>query len=249
MAHTNLGEVLQRDGRAEESIAVYEAILERNPDDVQARGFLAVALSLTGEGGGALAVFDEILGSDDGEPLDYFSAGVSLYTAEEYERAALGFKKALEGAPMYRDALQNLVQSLNVVENYEAQVPYSERLLELDPYNALGYQMHARALVQVGRQAEGITALTSMQELPFTTDYLSLQPMAAGCRVTGQASNKTLEPGTTITLRFTFYDNDGNPVGSQDAEITLSDPDVPHAFQLTFDAEVQVLGYGIEFVS
>ena len=63
----------------------------------------------------------------------------------------------------------------------------------------------------------------------------------------GIAINKTLEPGTTITLRFTFYDNDGNPLGSEDVEVTISDPEVAHTFQLTFEAEMQVLGYSYEF--
>ena len=79
-------------------------------------------------------------------------------------------------------------------------------------------------------------------------DQLTLQPMAAGARVTGIAVNKALDAGTSITLRFTFYDNDGNPVGSADTEVTISDPEVAHTFDVTFDAETQVLGYSYEFV-
>ena len=150
---------------------------------------------------------------------------------------------------MFRDALQNVTQSLNALDDYEAQVPYSERLLELDPYNEYGHQLHIRALVEVGRQEDGVALLDHLQELPFVTDLLQLQPMNEGASVSGVALNKTLEPGTTITLRFTFYDNDRNPLGTEDVEVTISDPDVPHRFQITFDAETQVLGYGYEFVS
>ena len=249
MAHTNLGQVLVMAGRSEEAIPVYETLLERDPDNVQVQASLALALSSTGQGDDALSIFDEILGSEDGAPLDYFNAGVLLYQAEEMEKAVIGFEKALERAPMYRDALQNLAQSLNLMEDYEAQVPYSERLLELDPYNEFGYQMHIRALVQVGRQADGVALIDIMRELPFVTDNLQLQPMNAGASISGTVINKTLEPGTTITLRFTFYDNDRNPLGTEDVEVTISDPDVPHRFQLTFDAETQVLGYSYEFVS
>jgi hypothetical protein len=119
----------------------------------------------------------------------------------------------------------------------------------LDPYNEFGYRLHARALVQAGRQSDGVAALDIMQGLPFVTDNLQLQPMTAGASISGMAINKTLEPGTTITLRFTFYDNDGNPLGSEDVEVTISDPEVAHTFQILFEAEVQVLGYGYEFVS
>ena len=248
-AQTNLGLVLERAGRHEEAVSVYEALLERDPDNVQAQSSLALALSLTGQGDDALLIFDEILGREDGSPLDYFNAGVSLYTADQMEKAVVGFTKTLERSPMYRDALQNLTQILNMLEEYEAQIPYSERLLELDPYNDLVIRLHVRALVQVGRQADGVALLDMMQELPFVTDYIQLQPSNSGASVSGQVINKTLEPGTTVTLRFTFYDDDGNPVGSEDCEVTISDPDVAHTFEVTFEAEEQVLGYSYEFVS
>ncbi len=249
MAHSNLGQILELDGRPEEAIAVYETILERDPDNSQARSSLALALAAAGQGGDALTIFDEILGRDDAAPLDYFNAGVSLYTADQLEQAVIGFEKALERSPMYRDALQNLTQSLSALEAHEAQVPYSERLLELDPHNEYAYQMHIRALVQVGRQVDGVAALDVMRALPFITDNFQLQPRNSGTTVSGQVINKTLAPGTTITLRFTFYDNDGNPIGTEDVEVTISDPEVAHQFRVSFDADMQVLGYGYEFVT
>ena len=249
MAHANLGQILTIAGRPEEAIMVYEAVLERDPDNVQARSSLAQALASTGQGDYALTIFDEILASEDAATLDYYNAGVSLYTAERFEEAVVGFEKALERVPMYRDALQNLMISLNLLEDYEAQVPHSERLLELDPYNEFAYQVHARALVQVGRQVDAVAVLDAMRELPFVTDNLRLEPMSAGTSISGVAINMTLESGTTITLRFTFYDNNGNPLGSEDTAVTISDPDVAHPFQLTFDAEMQVLGYSYEFVN
>ena len=249
LAHTNLGQVLVMAGRSEEAISIYETLLERDPNNIQVQASLALALSSTGQGDDALSIFDEILETEDAAPLDYYNAGVLLYQAEQFEQAAVGFAKALERAPMYRDAVQNLVQSFSAMEDYEAQVPYSERLLELDPYNEFGYRMHVRALVGVGRQDDGVAALDIMQALPFVTDNLQLQPMNAGASVSGTVINKTLEPGTTVTLRFTFYDNSENPLGTEDTEVTISDPEVAHTFQLTFDAEMQVLGYSYELVS
>ena len=248
MAHTNLGRVLQRAERSDEAVTVYQTLLERFPDDADARSSLAMALVASGQADNALGIFDEILAREDGAPLDYFNAGVSLYTADQLDQAIIGFEKAIERVPMYRDALQNLVQTLNVLESHEAQIPYSERLLELDPHNEYGYQMHIRALVQMGRQADAVDLLDIMRELPFVTDNLQVQPMSNGSTVAGMAVNKTLPPGTAITLRFTFYDNDGNPLGTEDTEITLSDPEVAHQFQVEFGADQEVLGYGYEFL-
>lgn len=249
MAHNNLGQILSSAGRDEEAIPVYEKLLERDPDDTQARSSLAMAMVGAGQGDAGLSVFDEILAREDGSPLDYFNAGVSLYTVDQLDQAAIGFEKSVARAPMYRDALQNLTQTLNALEDYEAQVPYSERLLELDPYNEYGYQMHIGALVQIGRQTDGVAALDIMRELPFVTDNFQLQPSNSGATVSGQAINKTLPPGTTITLRFTFYDANGVPIGTEDTEVTLSDPEVAHVFRVSFDAEMQVLGYGYEFLN
>ena len=248
LAHSNLGRLLPSVGRSDEAVVVFETILERFPDDAEARASLALALAQSGQGDDALGVFDAILESEDAAPLDYFNAGVSLYSADQMDRAALAFEKTVARSPMYRDALQNLAQTLNLLEDYEAQVPHSEKLIELDPFNDYAYLMHVRALVQVGREPDGVAALDIMQALPFVIDNLHLQPLANGALVSGVAVNKALEPGTSITLRFTFYDDDGNPVGSADAEVTISVPEVAHPFDVTFNGEMQVLGYSYELV-
>jgi len=246
MAQANLAQVLGMVGRPEESVAVYETILERDPDNAQARSSLALALAQTGQGDDALSIFDEILSREDAAPLDYFNAGVSLYSADRLNRAVIGFEKALARSPMYRDALQNVAQTLSLLENHEAQIPYSTRLLELDPYNAYIYSMHVRAMVQAGLQTEAVGALEVFQALPFAIDNLQVQPTPSGANIFGQALNKTLDPGSEITLVFTFYDNDGNPVGTQDVDVTISDIDVGHDFQLSFDGGQQVLGYSYD---
>ena len=248
MSQSNLGTLLLTVGRPEEAVVVLETILERYPDNAEARSSLGLALSQSGQGDDALSVFDEILASEDAAPLDYFNVGVSMYGADEMDRAVLAFEKTIARSPMYRDAVQNLAQTLNLLEDYEAQVPHSEKLVELDPFNDYAQLMHIRALVQVGREPDAVAALEVMQALPFVIDNLRLQPSATGCSITGEAINKALEPGTSITLRFTFYDDDGNPVGTADTEVTVTVSDVAHAFDVTFDGETQVLGYSYELV-
>jgi tetratricopeptide (TPR) repeat protein len=249
MAYTNLGQVLTMADRSAEAIPLYEKLLERDPENSAVRSSLALALSNSGQGDDALSIFDEILAREDGAPLDYFNAGVSLYSADELDKAVVGFEKALERAPNYRDALQNLVQSLAVLENYDASIPYAERLLELDPYNEYAYQLLMRALVQADRQPDAVVAMELLQALPFVIDNLQLQPSSSGVIIAGVAVNKTMEPGSSIKLRFNFYDGAGSSLGSTDAEVTISDPEVSHSFQVAFDSETTVLGYGYELGS
>ncbi len=247
MSHSNLGRLLVSQGRPGEAVAVFETLLQRDPENTEARSSLAMALAQSGQGDGALTIFDEILARDDGAPLDYYNAGVTLYGSGELDKAALAFEKTVARSPMYKDALQNLVQTYFEMESFEALVPHSQKLLELDPFNDYVHRMHVQAMAQIGHE-DLVDALGVLQALPFQIDELALQPLGAGCRVTGVALNNALDSGTVLTLRFTFYDNDGNPVGTADTEVTVSDPDVAHPFDLTFDSEMQILGYSYELV-
>ena len=247
MAQTNLGRLLTNEGRPAEAVTAFEAILERDPDNTDVRGLLAMALAQSGQGAGALSVFDEILAREDGAPLDYYNAGVTLYGASELDKAALAFEKTIARSPMYTDALRSLVQTYFELDNFEALVPHAQRLLELGAFNDFVHRMYVRALNELGH-ADLIPALDALQGLPFFVADLALQPLAAGCRISGAAVNNALDSGTSIILRFTFYDNDGNVVGSELTEVTVSDPEVAHPFDVTFDAETQILGYSYELV-
>ena len=249
MALSNLGQILAAANRADEAVTIFEEILENDPDNGRARSALAIALGQSGQADDALGVYDEILESDDASALDYFNAGVTLYGAEAYERATTAFEKVLERAPMYRDALQNLVQTLALSEDYEAQLPFSEKLLEMDGQNYLGYQMHLRALSQLGRSEEVGPVLDAMQALTFLVDDLQLQPRGDGGRVLGTVTNKLLEEGASVTLRFHFYDDGGNELGTEDVSVPVPPVDVAQQFQVSIDTETMVMGYSYEVMS
>ena len=87
---------------------------------------MALALAQSGQGDDALGIFDEILAREDGEPLDYFNAGVSLYGADQMDRAVLAFEKTVARSPMYRDGVQNLAQTLNLLRTTRPKSPLGE---------------------------------------------------------------------------------------------------------------------------
>jgi len=249
MALGNLAQILATNDRPEEAIEIYREILENDPKNDRARSGLAIALGQSGQAEDALGVYDEILESDDASALDYFNAGVTLYGAEAYDRATIAFEKVLERAPMYRDALQNLVQTLSLSEAYEAQLPWSQKLMEMDERNYLAYQMHLRALSQLGRGDEVAPLLEAMQAMTFLVDDLQLQPRGDGGRVFGTVINKLLEEGASVTLRFHFFDDEGAELGTQDVAVPAPPVDVAQQFQLSIDTERAVMGYSYEVVS
>ena len=249
MALGNLAQILTTNDRPEEAIEIYREILENDPKNDRARSGLAIALGQSGQAEDALDVYDEILESDDASALDYFNAGVTLYGAEAYDRAKIAFEKVLERAPMYRDALQNLVQTLALTEAYEAQLPWSQKLMEMDERNYLAYQMHLRALSQLGRSDEVAPLLEAMQAMTFLVDDLQLQPRGDGGRVFGTVTNKLLEEGSSVMLRFHFFDDGGAELGTQDVAVPAPPVDVAQQFQLSIDTERAVMGYSYEVVS
>jgi hypothetical protein len=150
---------------------------------------------------------------------------------------------------MYRDALQNLVQTLSLTEAYEAQLPWSQKLMDMDGRNYLAYQMHLRALSQLGRGEEVAPFLEVMQEMTFLVDDLQLQPRGDGGRVLGTVTNKLLEEGSSLTLRFHFYDDGGAELGTQDVSVPAPPVDVAQQFQVSIDTDRAVMGYSYEVVS
>ena len=248
MALTNLAQILGSSDRADEAVSIYREILEQDPDNDRARSGLAIALGQSGHAEDALSIYDEILESDDASALDYFNAGVTLYGAEAYDRATVAFEKVLERAPMYRDALQNLVQTLALTESYEAQLPLSQKLIDMDGRNYLAHQMHLRALSQVGRSDEVGPLLEEMQAMTFLVDDLQLQPRGDGGRVLGTVTNKLLEEGASVTLRFHFYDDTGVELGTKDVAVPAPPVDVAQQFQVVIETEHAVMGYSYEVV-
>ena len=249
MALSNLAQALSQANRAEEAVVIYEEILAADPDNDRARSGLLIALGQSGQAEGTLRIYEEILESNDASTLEYYNAGVTFYGAEAYDRATMAFEKVLERAPMYRDALQNLVQTLALEENYEAQIPYSEKLLEMDGQNYLVYQMHLRALSLVGRTEDLGPILDAMQALTFLVDDLQLQPRGYGGRVMGTVTNKLLEEGASVNLRFHFYDDGGNELGTQDVSVPVPPVDVAQQFEVSIDTETMVMGYSYEVMS
>ena len=62
-------------------------------------------------------------------------------------------------------------------------------------------------------------------------------------------TNKLLEEGSSVTLRFHFYDDGGVELGTQDVSVPAPPVDVAQQFQLSIDTDRAVMGYSYEVVS
>lgn len=245
----NTGQLLLATDRADSAAAIYRTILDEEPDNERATSNLAIALAQSGEGDSALTIYEDILADTASSEYDFYNAGVGFYQAESWEKASIAFREVMDRNSMHRDALQNLSQSMVLAAEYEAMLPYSEKLLAMDPHNEFAYRFHARALAETGSTNEAVTLMEDMEALPFFVDNLRIRQMGdTGARVDGVLVNNTLEEGVSIKFLFHFFNRAGTELGTNEVEVNAGPADMALSFELDFRGEEEVSGYSYEVV-
>lgn len=246
----NIGQLYLGTDQPEEAAVAYQAVLDADPDNDQAKSNLAIALAAGGEGDAALDLYEQILVDTASSEYDYYNAGVGFYRAEVWDRAAVAFRGVVDRNPMHRDALQNMAQSMVLAQQYEELLPFSKKLLEMDPQNEFAFRFHARALVETGSTDEAVALMVEMEELTFLVDNLRIISIGStGARVEGVLVNKALEEGVSVKLRFHFFDRMGTDLGTKDIEVGTGGADVAMEFRVEFSSDQSVGGYSYEVVS
>ncbi len=233
----------------EEAIGAFEAILERDPDNLMARSNLAVSLVETGRDEEAAAIYEELLADPDMTPQDLFQVGVGLYQVDAFDQAADAFEAVLERIPNHRDAIFNLAQTYFLAENWEALEHAAERLIELDPYNEDAYRFLAQSLVERGDENAAVEWLEEMEALPFGLQELTLQQVEGGFVLVGMVTNRTMDEGTPVRIRFNFTDVDGQTVESEEVEVPAPGADGAAEFQVDLPTDEVLFAFDYEVLS
>jgi tetratricopeptide (TPR) repeat protein len=231
-ARTNRAQLLIRLERYEEAAEMYAMLIETDPENLDYLTAYASALVASGQGESASDLFDELLNREGLEAADYFTIGVGLYQVEEFEGAAEAFRRTYAVVPNHRDAAFNLAQTLYLIEAWEELDPVSEKLLEIDELNELAYRFRANALLQLGREEQAMEVYTTGEDLPIVMDELALQPSGSDIVLGGQLSNFGAPAGTEVRLVFTFYDDTGMEIGTDDATVRFEAEGEARPFQV-----------------
>jgi tetratricopeptide (TPR) repeat protein len=250
IATSSLGQTLVFGERYQEAADLYTSLLAERPDDVSLVGNLANALSQLNMPDSVQALYDQLMGREDLTERELFNAGVGLYQIENYQQAAMAFRRAAEMNPYNRDARLNLAQTLSIGEEFEALIPAARDLLEVDPRNALGWIFLTRALSETDQTEEANAVFTEYQEIGWEVSDLSLTPDPdGGARLSGAVKNTAVEPGTAITLRFHFGGESGQEVGTLDIQLQAPDLEMSEFFQGEFVSNELVTGYTYEVIA
>lgn len=217
-------------GEWDSTVVWYEKALEVNPDNNDLVFGLAEAYAESGNQERAFAIYDSLLANaDEMNSLDLFNAGVKLFNADEFQRAARTFVAGLQNNPYHRDALYNLCNTYLAMANDE-ELPQSERdeavanmremanrLIEVDPQNRDPRRLLAAALQLAGDEDGAVAAMDEMNTFTYevSVDISRPLPGGDGYELHGRLTNLVDDAETTTdTLTFEFMNAAGEVVGT-----------------------------------
>ncbi|MGB1657654.1 MAG: tetratricopeptide repeat protein [Longimicrobiales bacterium] len=238
-------QVLADAGRFEQAVGTYRQMSAANPDDVELKRGLAAILMEMGNEAEATAVYMDMMEMPGLDSETLFSIGVGFYQSSDYVNAATAFGNASIASVNDRDALEMWARSLQLDSAYADIPAVAERWIDLDPHGQNGWLILAQAANQIGDSETTQEAIQSVDALDFIVNDLQLRRFGnGGAEVNGSVINKQLSQGDTVTLRFTFYADDGTPIGSVTETVTVGGVDMAQVFNIQFDSAERVGGYG-----
>jgi tetratricopeptide (TPR) repeat protein len=235
--------------------AWYRRFRKDNPMDPQALTGLASVLQEAGRGDEAIVMYDSVLMMADSMPtLELFHAGVAMFRADRFERAARLFERGLQRNPYYRDALFNLANTYLSLANQvnpdtarsdstksrmEAEqrgwgakmTPIVHRLLEADPASHASLTLLLASYRLEGLQDSALAVAQRRDVMPFDLTVSTFEPTGSGFDVRGIIANRKSEATTVPPLTFDFLDESGKVVASVtvDQQTLAADAVVPFA--------------------
>jgi tetratricopeptide (TPR) repeat protein len=238
-------QALSQAGRYDESIAEFQKLVQRHPEDIGYRRSLASLYLNTGKDDEAKQMYNEMLLDTALTADDLYQIGVGFYHMSDYRSAVKGFSGAANQRPKDRDALEMWTRSL-AMDSVWAQVPpVAERWIALDPNDPAAYLLEARVMNQQGNGRKAEELVEEIQALKVTVDHLSIRRgREGGATVTGTVTNRKLASGAQVTITFTFYDDQGTSVGRQSQTVMLDAQGQQQNFTVSFNSDVRVGGYG-----
>lgn len=234
-------------------------LLAEDPDNpVYMRNLASIYVQLE-QPDSARAMFERILARTDLDASDYYQVGVGYYQMDEYEAAADAFERAAEAAVRDRDAIEMWARSLQLAlppaDSVETAPPATleelrdaaERWRELDPNNRNAYLMLAQVTNRLGDAQQAGQYVQQIENLEVVVPNIQFQRYREGGGiVTGTLENVSLDAGTPIEIEVTFYDAQGNSIGTQTASVTAPAQGATASFQVDFASDRPAAGYGYE---
>jgi len=230
----NLSELLLATERFDEAEPILRRRLERDPENVELRAELAAALDGMGRDAEARDIYGALLVEEGLAVRQIFSLGIGLFRAGEFHQASEAFRRVTEIQPESRDAWFNYANTLFAGAEWDSLVVVGTRLLEFDPLGENGYLMTARAKLELGDREGALAIVTQSDAAPVHVDGLLMQRSGSAIKIFGRVTGNAAEPGSPIILRFSFFDELGEALGSEVVRVVAPAADESADFEVPF---------------
>jgi tetratricopeptide (TPR) repeat protein len=246
--------------RFDEAAVELRNLVAQNPDNIVYANNLASIYVQSNQMDLAAGVYERLLQRNDLAPGDVYNVGIGYYQMQRYLDAARVFQRAATLASKDRDALEMWARSIQIQHQRDSTtatpasvqelIGAAERWIALDPNARIGYAILTAAVYRTGNEDRTADLLEKTQAIKIAVAELALQRNPqGGATVTGDIENMTADPGSRANLTFTFYDRQGNAIGTQTASVqagaagTGGNPGARTPFRVTFTSDQQVNGY------
>ncbi|WP_235835323.1 tetratricopeptide repeat protein [Piscinibacter terrae] len=102
-AHNTLGVVYMRHGNLAEAAAVFNGVLQREPENTRAMSNLALVLQQQGKGAESAALLQRMAAIDPNPPFHYFNLGLTAMEKGDYRSARDFFAREVSRAEYYHE--------------------------------------------------------------------------------------------------------------------------------------------------
>jgi tetratricopeptide (TPR) repeat protein len=258
-----LAQAYMKAQRYPEAVGVIRPMLDADPGNADLARTLASIYQQMGQQDSVRAVYQrmERAAGANMTAFDYQVIGLGYYDLKDYMSASNSLKTALDKAPKDRDAAEWRARSLfyhlepqgtNADKAVLQELVDAAKLwIQLDPNSGIAHTMLLQALQkQGGQDAQLQQVLQAAEALKVEVDNLQMRrERAGGATIVGDLRNKTATAGSTVTVRFTFYDGAGAAAGTQDVMVRLPGADAVAALDVKFESTQPIEGYTYQVIA
>jgi tetratricopeptide (TPR) repeat protein len=241
----NLVQILLFTERWADAEQLLRQVVAANPDDVEAQANLAAAVSGQGRTEEATQMYSRLLTTPNLGPGQLFNIGVSLFNGDQPREAAQAFARVTDLIPNHRDAWFNQANALYDAAAWNDLVPVAARLTQIDPLSETATLIHARAYRELGQNDQALEVLTRVETMPIYVEDLQISAAGDATVVQGRAEGNNAAAGTPVRLRFTFYGDNGQEVGTQTVTVPAPAREQSANFEVRLDEPAAAYRYEI----
>jgi len=156
IAHNNLGAVLHRQGRTEEAIPHYKAVLKMKPYHADAHNNLGSALAKQGKTGEAIQHYMQALRSEPGSASAHTNMGDILTEQGKSDQALRHYTEALNSDPNFVSAHRGMGVLFLREKSFDKAIRHFRKALETNPDDAAMHNNLGAALFRKGNIRESV---------------------------------------------------------------------------------------------